>query len=108
MLVAALLMVSCGNDSTSSSANTNVQALTDAAQNASNVGDWHTCIVKYSAAIAATSSSVTAYVGRGRCYVNSGNLAAAVHDYSEAITLSPDDPKLYLLRAVSESGLGNV
>jgi tetratricopeptide (TPR) repeat protein len=37
-----------------------------------------------------------------------GNYAAAVHDYSEAVDLSPDDPQLYLQRAAAQLGVGNI
>lgn len=67
------------------------------------------CITDYSSALQDFPSLVRAYVGRGDCYLNGGgNGPAAVHDYSQAIGLSPDSPDLYLRRAVADRVAGDV
>jgi tetratricopeptide (TPR) repeat protein len=67
------------------------------------------CIADYTQALQEFPSYYAAYVGRGDCYLNGGqNGGAAVHDYSEAIALSPRSPDLYLRRAVAYRVIGNV
>jgi tetratricopeptide (TPR) repeat protein len=67
------------------------------------------CIADYTQALEEFPTFVAAYVGRGDCYLNGGqNGSAAVHDYSEAIQLSPLQPDLYLRRAVAYRVIGNL
>lgn len=67
------------------------------------------CIADYTQALQEFPTLVTAYTGRGDCYLNGGqNGGAAVQDYSEAIQLSPLNPDLYLRRAVAYRVIGNL
>jgi tetratricopeptide (TPR) repeat protein len=67
------------------------------------------CIADYTQALQEFPTLVTAYIGRGDCYLNGGqNGPAAVHDYSEAIALSPLNPDYYLRRAVAYRVIGNL
>jgi tetratricopeptide (TPR) repeat protein len=51
---------------------------------------------------------LSAYVGRGQCYLSGGdNGAAAVHDFSAAIALEPAQSDLYLDRAIADRVVGN-
>jgi tetratricopeptide (TPR) repeat protein len=66
------------------------------------------CIADYTTALTDFPNLVRAYVGRGDCYINGGgNGAAAIHDYSRAIGLSPDSADLYLRRAVAYRVVGD-
>ena len=67
------------------------------------------CISDYTTALQQFPGLLTAYVGRGDCYLNGGqNGAAAVHDYTAAIQLSPLQADLYLRRAVAYRVIGNL
>lgn len=67
------------------------------------------CIADYTTALQDFPNLVRAAVGRGDCYLNGGgNAAAAVHDYSQAISLSPHAPDLFLRRAVADRVVGDV
>lgn len=67
------------------------------------------CIADYTQALQQFPTLVSAFVGRGDCYLNGGqNGAAAVHDYTEAIVLSPLSADLYLRRAVAYRVIGNL
>ena len=67
------------------------------------------CIADYTQALQDFPTLITAYIGRGDCYLNGGqNGAAAVHDYSEAIQLEPLQADPYLHRAVAYRVIGNL
>ena len=67
------------------------------------------CIADYTKALQEFPTLVSAYVGRGDCYLNGGqNGGAAVHDYTQAIQLSPAQSDLYLRRAVADRVIGNL
>jgi O-antigen/teichoic acid export membrane protein/tetratricopeptide (TPR) repeat protein len=67
------------------------------------------CIADYTQALKDFPDLGTAYAGRGDCYLNGGqNGPAAVHDYSQAISLTPLSADLYLRRAVADRVSGNV
>ncbi|MFZ0130226.1 MAG: tetratricopeptide repeat protein [Candidatus Dormiibacterota bacterium] len=67
------------------------------------------CISDYTTALQQFPGLLTAFVGRGDCYLNGGqNGAAAVHDYTAAIQLSPLQADLYLRRAVAYRVIGNL
>jgi tetratricopeptide (TPR) repeat protein len=67
------------------------------------------CIADYTQALKDFPDLATAYAGRGDCYLNGGqNGPAAVHDYSQAISLTPESADLYLRRAVADRVSGNV
>jgi tetratricopeptide (TPR) repeat protein len=67
------------------------------------------CIADYTQALQEFPQYEAAYLGRGDCYLNGGqNGAAAVHDYSEAIQLSPLQADPYLRRAVAYRVIGNL
>jgi tetratricopeptide (TPR) repeat protein len=67
------------------------------------------CIADYTTALQEFPDLATAYAGRGDCYLNGGkNGPAAVHDYSQAISLTPDGSDLFLRRAVAYRVSGNV
>jgi tetratricopeptide (TPR) repeat protein len=66
------------------------------------------CIADYTQALTVYPDLVTAFAGRGDCYLNGGKDAlGAYHDYSQAITLSPNQSDLYLRRAVADRVEGN-
>ena len=69
------------------------------------------CIHDYTAALQAFPSLVSAYVGRGNCYVSGGkNAPAAVHDYSQALADLPSSAgsvDVTLRHAVAERAAGN-
>jgi O-antigen/teichoic acid export membrane protein/tetratricopeptide (TPR) repeat protein len=66
------------------------------------------CIADYTTALQAYPDDAAIYVGRGDCYVNGGqNAGAAIHDYQQAIALSPPDGGLYLKLAVADRVAGN-
>jgi tetratricopeptide (TPR) repeat protein len=70
--------------------------------------DAEACIADYTAVLRALPTLLTAYVGRGQCYLSGGNNgAAAVHDFSAAIALEPAQSDLYLDRAVADRVVGN-
>jgi tetratricopeptide (TPR) repeat protein len=67
------------------------------------------CITDYTEALKDFPDLVKAYAGRASCYVNGGgNAPAAVHDYAQAISLSPNQSDLYLRRAAAERISGDV
>jgi tetratricopeptide (TPR) repeat protein len=67
------------------------------------------CIADYTQALQQFPTLVAAYVGRGDCYLNGGqNGAAAVHDYTEAILLSPLQADLFVRRAAAYRVIGNM
>jgi len=67
------------------------------------------CIADYTQALQEFPNLVSAFIGRGDCYLNGGqNGAAAVHDYTQAIVLSPLQTDLYLRRAVAYRVIGNL
>ena len=60
------------------------------------------------AARGAVPDLIKALAGRAGCYVNGGgNGPAAVHDYSQAISLSPNASALYLRRAAADRVAGD-
>lgn len=66
------------------------------------------CVADYTAALKQYPDDAAIYIGRGDCYVNGGQDApAAIHDYEQAMALSPVDPGLYLKLAVAERVAGN-
>jgi tetratricopeptide (TPR) repeat protein len=70
--------------------------------------DAEACIADYTAVLRALPQLLTAYVGRGQCYLSGGdNGAAAVHDFSAAIALEPAQSDLYLDRAIADRVVGN-
>jgi tetratricopeptide (TPR) repeat protein len=74
----------------------------------SQANDAEACIADYTAVLRALPQLLTAYVGRGQCYLSGGNNgAAAVHDFSAAIALEPAQSDLYLDRAVADRVVGN-
>lgn len=81
----------------------NIQSLIQSAQNASGTAD---CISAYTRVLEARSDLVSAYVGRGDCYMDNDNAVAAVHDYAQAIGMQPDNADLYVDRgeALQEAG----
>ena len=71
--------------------------------------DAEACIADYTAVLRDEPQLVVALVGRGGCYLNGGgNGAAAVHDFSAAIAVSPNQADLYLDRAVADRVVGNL
>ena len=67
------------------------------------------CIADYTEVLRDLPQLVIALVGRGSCYLNGGgNGAAAVHDFSAAIAVSPAQSDLYLDRAVAYRVVGNL
>jgi tetratricopeptide (TPR) repeat protein len=67
------------------------------------------CIADYTHALSDFPDLVEAYKGRGDCYLNGGqNGPAAVHDYTEALTLATDPSDILLRRAVGDRVSGNV
>jgi len=67
------------------------------------------CIADYTRVLASSPDLVQAYVGRAGCYMSGGrNSAAAIHDYSKAISLSPATSSLFLLRANADRASGNL
>lgn len=67
------------------------------------------CIADYTQALQEFPTLVSAFIGRGDCYLNGGqNGGAAVHDYTQAIVLSPLQTDLYLRRAVAYRVIGNL
>lgn len=67
------------------------------------------CIADYTQALKEFPDLATAFLGRGDCYLNGGqNGPAAVHDYTQAISLTPAAADLYLRRAVADRVSGNV
>ena len=67
------------------------------------------CIADYTRVLASSPELVQAYVGRAGCYMSGGrNSAAAIHDYSKAISLSPANSSLFLLRANADRASGNL
>jgi tetratricopeptide (TPR) repeat protein len=66
------------------------------------------CIADYTQALAGFPQVVQGYVGRADCYISGGkNSAAAVHDYSQAISLSPANSSLLFRRAAADRASGN-
>lgn len=66
------------------------------------------CIADYTTALQAYPDDAAIYVGRGDCYVNGGqNAGAAIHDYQQAIALSPPDSGLYLKLGVADRVAGS-
>ena len=54
-----------------------------------------------------TNPSAAAYNNRAGAYMHLGHLVQAVGDYTQAISMSPLDPELYLNRANAYIALGN-
>jgi tetratricopeptide (TPR) repeat protein len=54
-----------------------------------------------------TNPSAAAYNNRAGAYLHLGHLVQAVGDYTQAISMSPLDPELYLNRANAYIALGN-
>src|SRR5207302_925567 len=66
------------------------------------------CIADYTEALRDFPDLIKALAGRAGCYVNGGgNGPAAVHDYSQAISLSPNASALYLRRAAADRVAGD-
>ena len=98
-----LFICGCGSQRTAP----DVGALLDSAQKARDAHSDARCIATYTEALTAQPDLVAAYTGRAQCYVDSGNAAPAVHDYDQAIRLSPQDPGLFIDRAAAEQLIGN-
>lgn len=70
--------------------------------------DPNACIADYTEALTGFPTLASAYAGRADCYMSSSaDAPAAVHDYTRAINLSPENPGLHLRRAVAEAASGN-
>lgn len=71
--------------------------------------DANACIADYTEALSGFPTLESAYAGRADCYMSSGaDAPAAVHDYTRAIDLSPENPGLHLRRAAAEAASGDV
>lgn len=67
------------------------------------------CIADYTQALKDFPDLEQAYSGRGDCYLNGGQDGpAAAHDYSQALSLTPDSADLFLRRAVADRVSGNL
>jgi tetratricopeptide (TPR) repeat protein len=67
------------------------------------------CISDYTAALRTYTALVSAYVGRGTCYQSQGlETAAAIHDFTRALSLSPGNPEVLLDRATADQGIGDL
>ncbi|HXA28069.1 MAG TPA: lipopolysaccharide biosynthesis protein [Candidatus Angelobacter sp.] len=73
------------------------------------VRDPQRCIADYTRALPSFTDLASAYAGRAVCYTGGGaNAPAAVHDYTQAIALSPDDAALLLGRAAAQRAAGDL